>query len=204
MNIQELKAKALTYGQYKDKLQNYIATTDESTLAADAKEKYGFIKLNLVRMARIDKIYTPSDTLIKLLSGIQEPQYWMILTMGPCGDSAQNIPHFVKMAETNSNIEILLLERDANLEIMDAYLTDGKRSVPKVAAFSANGEELFTWGSRPKEAQEVVSTAINAGLTKAEWEPKLHLWYARDKGMTLEKEVTALLMGWSVSSIYKG
>lgn len=194
MNIQELKAKAFTYEQYKDKLQNYTATTDEATLEADAREKYGFIKLNLARMARIDKTYTPSETLTELLSRIKERQFWMVLTMGPCGDSAQNIPHFVKMAETNSNVEILLLERDSNLEIMDAYLTDGKRSVPKVVAFSESGKELFIWGSRPKEAQEVVSTAISAGLTKAEWEPKLHLWYARDKGLTLEKEVTALLM----------
>ncbi|MBI2419900.1 MAG: thioredoxin family protein [Ignavibacteriales bacterium] len=195
MNYQELKAKAFTYEQYKDKLQNYIATTDEFTLPADPKEKYGFIKLNLVRMARIDKTYTPSETLTELLSRIKERQYWIILTMRPCGDSAQNIPHFVKMAETNSNIEILLLERDANLEIMDTYLTDGKRSVPKVVAFSESGKELFIWGSRPKEAQEVVSTAISAGLTKAEWESKLHLWYAKDKGQTLEKEVTALLVG---------
>jgi hypothetical protein len=97
------------------------------------------------------------------------------------------------MAGANPLIDVKLIERDENLEIMDEFLTDGKRSIPKLIAIDNNGEILFTWGSRPAAAQALVRNAIDTGVEKKVWEEQLHLWYARNKGIDLGQEIINLL-----------
>ncbi len=157
-------------------------------------EKYNITKLNLHRSNRIYKTYSVSEHLKKLVTAIDQPQIWMIITEDWCGDSAQNLPYIVKIAELNPLITLKILFRDQNLDVMDLYLTNGKsRSIPKLIAFDENGNELFQWGPRPKLAQEVVDKAINSGLDKNAYLEKLHSWYSEDKGRTLEKEFSILL-----------
>jgi len=107
---------------------------------------------------------------------------------------SQNLPYIVKIAELNPLINLRILFRDQNLDVMDLYLTNGRaRSIPKLVAFDENGNELFRWGPRPKAAQEVVDQAIQNGIDKNQYLEKLHLWYSDDKGRTLEKEFSILL-----------
>lgn len=157
-------------------------------------EKYNITKLNLHRSNRIYKTYSVSEHLKEFVSAIDQPQIWMIITEDWCGDSAQNLPYIVKIAELNPLITLKILLRDQNLDVMDLYLTNGKsRSIPKLIAFDENGSELFQWGPRPKLAQEVVDKAIKSGLDKNAYLEKLHSWYSEDKGRTLEKEFSILL-----------
>ena len=76
---------------------------------------------------------------------------------------------------------------------MDLYLTDGKRSIPKLIVWDAGGKELFTWGPRPAGAQAVVEEALAAKLPKDQRLEKLHLWYGRDRGRSIESELAVLL-----------
>lgn len=125
---------------------------------------------------------------------ITSPQIWMLITEDWCGDSAQNIPYIFKLAECNNNISLRLIPRDENPDIMDMYLTDGKsRSIPKLVAFDENGNELFQWGPRPEEAIKLVKDLKEQGFSKEEFEKKLHLWYAKNKGKNLEEEFIEIL-----------
>ena len=79
-----------------------------------------------------------------------------------------------------------------NLDIMDQYLTDGKRSIPLLVAFDAAGGELFRWGARPAAAQAVVDEANAEGLEKPAMLERLHAWYGKDRGRSLDAELVTL------------
>jgi hypothetical protein len=118
----------------------------------------------------------------------------MLLTEDWCGDSAQNIPYIVKMAECNSMINLRILLRDQNTDIIDLYLSDSNsRSIPKLVAFNENGDELFQWGPRPKEAQELVRKLKSEGLSKEEYILQLHLWYGKNRRKNLELEFIQII-----------
>jgi hypothetical protein len=76
---------------------------------------------------------------------------------------------------------------------MDLYLTNGNRCIPKLIVFDENENELFIWGPRPVEAQNLFTNLKNKGVEKPEINKKLHLWYGRNRGREVEKEITELL-----------
>jgi hypothetical protein len=48
---------------------------------------------------------------------------------------------------------------------MDAYLTNGGRSIPKLICLDKSGKEIFTWGPRPEVIQEVMNRLKSEGIT---------------------------------------
>ena len=184
----------LTYAEFRQKMTDYVENTNPEELNEKEKSTYNYAKLNLHRSKRIERVYHVSDELKSIISKIKEPQIWMVLTEEWCGDSAQNLPYIVKIAEENSLIDLKILPRDKNLDIMDQYLTNGvSRSIPKLVAFDEHGHELFQWGPRPKAAQDLVNELKKSGLEKSDFMEKLHLWYAGNRGKSLEQEFTTLL-----------
>jgi hypothetical protein len=192
MDLSKLN-KAIGYSEYMKKLDFDVNQVDVTSLNETEKGYYDYRKLNLSRSSRIDKTYQPSEKIKEVVSKIENKQTWMILTESWCGDSAQNLPYIAKIADLNTNIDLKILYRDENLEIMDLYLTDGKsRSIPKLVIFNDNGEELFQWGPRPAELIDLVNQWKNE-MPANEWKEKIHYWYAKDKGVSLENELTRLL-----------
>ncbi|MCE1189884.1 MAG: thioredoxin family protein, partial [Ignavibacteria bacterium] len=185
MNLNDILPKGISYQNYKKSLEEKHKNFDSNGKSGEELEKNNYIPLNLARMGRIDKTYSPSEVVIQRVSSLNSPQTWMILTEGWCGDSAQNTPYLYKIAELNPVIQLILVERDSNLQIMDQFLTDGKRSIPKLVVFSDSGEILFQWGSRPASAQAVVDKAKSEGKEKKDWEITLHQWYSQNKGLEL-------------------
>lgn len=154
---------------------------------------HGFMVLNQRRTTRILKSYRPSEEIKAIVSKISDKQTWLIITENWCGDSAQNLPYIFKMTEENTNINFKIIYRDQNLEIMDKYLTNGGRAIPKIIAFNSDGEEMFQWGPRPEVAKQLVKEWKENGLSYEEFNEKLHLWYGKDRGKTLEKELKGML-----------
>jgi hypothetical protein len=179
--------------------QEYIAVTRERAeqavegLPAEVAERIESTKVNLQRMQRIVNSHRVSEDLCILLRRNQRPQLWMVLTEPWCGDSSQCLPLIAVMAEQNELIELRILLRDANLDVMDLYLTDGKRGIPLLVAFDGAGEEIFRWGPRPKPAQAVFEEAKSAGLEKVDILARMHRFYGRDRGRAVEGEFRRLL-----------
>lgn len=169
----------------------------QETGAAFQDERLKYLPLNLVRTTRIEKTYTPAGALQAAARAIQAPQLWMVLTEPWCGDSAQNLPYIFKIAACSAAIDTRILLRDLNLDIMDAYLTDGTRGIPKLVAFDLQGRELFRWGPRPGPAAELFRQLKGAGTPVEELREKLHRWYARNRGRALENEFAELLRALS-------
>jgi len=178
----------MSYKEYIQSVVNDIAVADPGTLNDEKKELLDYKNLNMQRSSRIERTYTVSGELESLIKNIKDKQLWMVITEGWCGDSAQTMPYIAKMAELNPNIDLRILLRDANPDIMDLYLTRGTRSIPKLVVFDPEGNELLTWGPRTKALQDLMNQWKSEGIVKQELYEKLHYWYAKDKGKEIEAE----------------
>jgi len=181
------------YEEYLQHFNKKIVSASNNNLINVQKKLIDRDKLNYQRSLRIHKTYSVDTQLCEIMKNISEPQLWMVITENWCGDSAQNLPYLAKIASCNPLIDFRIILRDDNLDIMDLYLTDNTRSIPKLISFSENGEELFQWGPRPKEAQELVYKLKSEGKSKDEYLEELHLWYGRNKGKNLESEIINIL-----------
>lgn len=80
----------------------------------------------------------------------------IVLTEDWCGDAMLNVPILLRIAE-KANMEVRMLLRDENLELMDQYLTNGKaRSIPIFVFIDENGKEVGKWGPRAETVQQFV------------------------------------------------
>ena len=191
--LNKIKSIGLSYQQYYDLTKSEVETANPEQLDEDQKKRYEDKKLNLHRMTRIEKHYSVSEELKNQILQIDKPQTWMIISETWCGDSAQNIPFIAKSVLLNPNIDLRIILRDSNPDIMDLYRTNGTRSIPILVAFDENGIELFRWGPRPQEGKKLFSDLKAQGLEKSVILEKLHLWYGRNRGAALESEIKDLI-----------
>ena len=167
---------------------------DQTTGAEQSREKIETTELNLRRMKRILKTGTLSEPVRKVIHEIKEPLYWIVLAEAWCGDGAQVIPYLAIMAGLNRNIRLKILLRDEHPEIMDLFLTDGKRSIPKLICLDRDFNVNVTWGPRPGATQELfLAYQGNPGMTKEDFHMEVHLWYARDRGKAIVEEIYKVL-----------
>jgi len=190
-------ASAMSYDTYMRLLIDLMA--EEKTTGNDQSEAMvGYGKMNVQRMKRLNKTIQLQPELLDVLTSFNRKVTFLVLTEGWCGDAAQNIPVLHKIAEQAENIELKLLLRDQNLPVMDAFLTNGGRSIPKLIAVDTNSLAVIgTWGPRPEAAQFMVSEfkKIKDG-DYSEFVKEVQLWYARDKTIAMQKELKALLKDW--------
>ncbi len=185
--------KGLSFDDFLKKTENYINNTDAGTLGEEEKFYYDYTKLNLQRMKRVMKTHPVSAEIAEKIKAIDAPQNWMIITENWCGDSAQSSPEFLKMSLLNENITLRVVERDTFPEVMDMYLTNGKQSIPIVVAFDSNWNQLWKWGARPAALQTQIDEWLASGVDKDEWIEKVHLWYGKNKGEEVYKEMNSLI-----------
>lgn len=188
----------MTYQQYSEMTKEESANSNTDNLSAADKERAEIKKLNFQRMFRIDKTYEPGIDIREEIDKITDNQLWMVITENWCGDSAQNLPYIARIASLNPKIDFRIILRDSNPDIMDNYLTNLTRSIPKLVTFDDEGNELFQWGARPKAAQELVTELKAQGFDKKYYLEKLHSWYARNRGSDIEKEIILLLKNTSL------
>jgi hypothetical protein len=112
----------------------------------------------------------------------------LVLAEDWCGDASNTIPVLARLVDAVPGLELRILRRDENPELMDRYLTNGSRSIPIVIALDADFTELGHWGPRPAELQEWV-LANRPIVPKAELYPQIRRWYARDRGESTLREV---------------
>jgi hypothetical protein len=155
-----------------------------------------YTRMNVKRMNRWDKTAKISPETEKAMKSIPISLTWLVITEAWCGDAAQNIPFLAKLADLNPQIELKLILRDEHPELMDAYLTDGARSIPKLIILSEDlSEVLGTWGPRPEILQDRQRAykLDDLGVSPKDFSEGTHLWYAKDKNESLERELMELL-----------
>ena len=152
-----------------------------------------YARYNKERSEQVQQAYEVSAKLREAVEKIDEPQLWMVLTEDWCVDSAYSLPVLVEAARLNPLIDLRVLPRDANLDIMDQYLTGTARSIPKLVVFSEDGTEQFQWGPRPELAQALRERLIEEGLSGGEVSKKLIEWYDDGGWHLVDDELTEVL-----------
>ena len=173
------------YGSIKELFEN-----GKTTGANQSEAMLNYTKLSLARTKRGLKTFKLKPELIEVAKK-HHSKNWFLISEAWCGDAAQNIAQLAKIAEQSTQIELHILYRDENLELMDKFLTNGGRSIPKLIRYQSSSESyLNSWGPRPKAAQELVMQHKADGTSYAE---DLHKWYALNKNQDLEQELIELI-----------
>jgi hypothetical protein len=190
----ELIENSQTYQSYREMIDKLLA--ENKTTGPIHTEAYlDYTRMNVKRMNRWDKTARVSPEIEKAINSIDIPQIWLVITEAWCGDAAQSIPFLVKLAELNPHIELRLVLRDEHPELMDEYLTEGARSIPKLIILSEDlAQEFGTWGPKPEFLQDRLKAykLYALGVSPKEFSEGTHLWYAKDKNQSLERELMEL------------
>jgi len=146
-------------------------------------------------MNRLDKTINLNPELIGILNNIKNEYYWLVITEAWCGDAAQSIPIFNKITQYNPNIELRLILRDEEPELINNYLTNGTKSIPILICLDKfNLKEIFKWGPRPKELINFVNEFKKLpDFDKNELIKNIQIWYNKDNTQEIQKELTELL-----------
>lgn len=194
----ETLESAQTYDEYREMIDNLLSQ-NKTTGENHSEVMIHYTKMNAHRMKRHDKRSELLPELAERLNKVERPMIWLVLTEAWCGDAAQLVPIINKMAEASPNIELKLILRDDNLEIMDQFLTNGRsRSIPKLICLDAESLEVIgEWGPRPGKAQLLYDSLKDSGdIAYQEVAEYLHKWYADDKGEEIQKEFLPLIEEW--------
>jgi len=187
-------------GQGMDYL-SYRALIDrlllEGKATGDVTYDLHYTKMNVQRMSRVDKTVSLTDELLSSIKQLQENYKFLVITEGWCGDAAQIVPVFNKIATASlGKIELKFVLRDKNLPLIDAHLTNGGRAIPVLLVLNETGDKvLASWAPRPQVLQQLLKEWRKETSEMTILSEKLHSWYAKDKTQTTQAELNTLLKG---------
>jgi len=179
--------------------QTYRALVDQLLLegkaTGDVAYDLHYTKMNVQRMSRVDKTVSLTDEFTSTIKGLKENYKFLVITEGWCGDAAQIVPVFNKIASSsNGKIELRFVLRDKNLPLIDAHLTNGGRAIPVLIVLNENADRvLATWAPRPQVLQELLKEWRKETTEMPVLAEKLHGWYAKDKTQSTQQELNTLL-----------
>lgn len=185
---------SMTYSTYR-LLMAELVETHATTGLDKSEDMVGYTILNEQRMKRWDKtlkVYIEAQEKIAKFKG---DVTWLVLTESWCGDAAHVIPVINKVAELHPNIDLKLVLRDENDALMQEFLTNGGKSIPKLIMMdTASGEVLNTFGPRPEAAIALVEDyKATHGMITPEFKEILQGWYNKDKGQNTIADLLVLL-----------
>jgi len=185
---------SMSYDGYRD-LVKQLADSNSTTGNNKTENLAGYTKLNDRRMKRLDKTIKISEVDAKSIKEFHHKITWLVLTESWCGDAAHIIPALNKIASLNKNISLRLVVRDDNLDLMDQFLTNGGRAIPKIIMVDdESGDVIATYGPRPTEATSYVNRfkAMHGQLTDSFKEDLQH-WYNTNKGQNVIEDIIDIL-----------
>ncbi|HTO37442.1 MAG TPA: thioredoxin family protein [Brumimicrobium sp.] len=182
----------ISWEEYLD-MFDQIINADSPAAPYDNPDYFQYTKLNNSRMLRWLKTGTITEETATVINNIKEPQTWYLILEPWCGDAAHLTPFIQKMAALNANIDLKIVLRDTEPFMIDDYLTNGGKSIPKLVIRDADGKDLHVWGPRPVKAQELYLQLKEANKDLEEQKLELQKWYNKDKGEEIQKEFRDIL-----------
>lgn len=193
-------AKALfnshSYFEYR-KLITDLLKEEKSTGNEQSTALTNYSLLNETRMNCLEKTSKIPQENAQALKSLRHEYIWIVISEGWCGDAAQLLPIFDKMvAESDGKIDMKIVLRDENEELMNLFLTNKDKSIPKLIVINKQtGGALAHWGPRPKGAADLIGNYKKAhGALDETAKTDLQLWYFHDKGLTTQSEVIDMML----------
>lgn len=192
-------AKALfnshPYLEYR-KLVSDLLLEGKSTGNEQSEDLVHYSTLNETRMNRLDKTMKITEENSLKLTSLKGEYIWLVISEGWCGDAAQLLPIVNKMAVASGKIELRIVLRDDNDDLMNLFLTNNSKSIPIVIVVDKKtGELVGHWGPRPKGAIALIQDYKKEfGVVDETAKTNLQLWYLHDKGLSTQQELINLML----------
>lgn len=192
--IQEALEDAYTYDDYIQLVEDLL-DKGRSTGNTQNDDMLNYSSLNLKRMQRWNKKGKIDEELQARINKAERPMTWIVLTEGWCGDASHTLPFINKLSELSENIDLKIVLRDDHDDLMNMFLTNGSKSIPKLIALDPETHDvLFTWGPRAEEPTQMVRDyKAEHGKIDADFKEQLQKWYNKDKGRSVAGELTQLV-----------
>lgn len=192
--IQSLK-NATSYKDYRTLVEENVAN-GTSTGPEQSEALTNYTLLNHTRMKRLDKTVKIEQEIQQKFEDFKGNQTWLVITESWCGDAAHAIPAMNQLTNFTPNIDLKLVLRDENLELMDAFLTQGSLSIPKLIVLDNETEEVVAdWGPRPSVATQLVKDyKAEYGELSPEFKKDLQVWYNKDKSQNIIEDLAELIV----------
>jgi len=184
---------SLSYSDYRALIKSLISE-NKSTGNLQNESRIEFSKLNSKRMDRLDKTLQISDSIQEEINGLKNKFTFLVIAEGWCGDAAQVVPIINKVVDSSPLLSLRIVLRDEHEELMNQFLTNGSKSIPKIIILDKEHQVVNSWGPRPSFATKMVMDykKIN-GKIDDELKRNLQLWYNKDKGTNTQKDLLQLL-----------
>lgn len=192
--VETAAKNAYTYDEYREMMSRLLAQ-GKVTGEEQSEALLAYAKLNERRMQRWEKTLKITEEDQKRMKSFSGDMLWLVISESWCGDAAHNLPVMKKLADLNPAINLKVVLRDENLTLMDEFLTNGGRSIPKLIMFDAKAKKVLgSWGPRPEEATRLVlDYKEKHGKIDEQIKEDLQRWYNKDKGQALIAEILNML-----------
>lgn len=194
-SITNALSNSYSYTEYR-KLVSDLLAQGKATGEEQSEDLTNYSLLNETRMNRLEKTIKISDSTISKLQNLRKNYIWLVISEGWCGDAAQLLPIIYKMATaSNDKIELKIVLRDENPDLMNLFLTNGGKAIPKLIIIDKEKLEVIAdWGPRPKGAIELVTNYKKEfGVIDETIKTNLQLWYLHDKGISTQEEIMKIM-----------
>lgn len=205
------RTAGMTYAEYRSLAIRLLqagkttASMSEHPGVEESDSLLEYTRLNEQRMSRIEKTFRLDPETAALLHDIRLPIEGWVLTESWCGDAAQILPVLEQLAVHQPLIQLRYLLRDQHPALMDAFLTDGGKAIPKVIWVDPATQRIIgQWGPRPAIPQSMMQqfkaemqAAPDQEAREAVYErakTAVHTWYAHDKTVSTQREVAGAVL----------
>ena len=184
----------LSYLEYRALIAKY--SIESKTTGNNPTESHvAFTKLNEVRMRRLDKTLKVTEETQSFLENLKSDYIWLVITESWCGDAAQILPVINKMAQVSKQIDLHIVLRDENEDLMNLFLTNGTKSIPKLIILDKETLAVIAdFGPRPNTAKQLIlDYKATHEIVDEAAKIELQKWYLQDKGVEVQKEIEELM-----------
>jgi hypothetical protein len=191
--IKHALENSFSYANYRKNVSDLIAK-GLSTGHTQSEDLLKYSELNETRMNRLEKTIQVTGEVKAKLENIDKKYIWLVLSEGWCGDAAQIVPVIHKMAEVTDKIELKIVLRDDNDALMQQFLTNGGKAIPKLIVLETETLEVVAdWGPRPAGAKQLILDYKAAhGVVDEPAKIALQKWYLHDKGISTQNEIVEM------------
>jgi hypothetical protein len=191
--IKQALENSFSYADYRKKITSLIAE-GKSTAHEQSNDLLHYSELNEARMNRLEKTIAIVDEVKTKLENLEKNYIWLVLAEGWCGDAAQILPVIHKMADITDKVELKIALRDDNDALMQHFLTNGGKAIPKLIVLDAETLEVVAnWGPRPNGAKQLILDYKAAhGIVDETAKIELQKWYLHDKGISIQHEIVEM------------
>jgi len=194
LTIRKALQAGISYLEYRE-LVKQLALENSNSGPEKTAALANYTQLNDRRMNRWDKTLKIEEEVVNGFKEIKQKMIWLVITESWCGDASPSLPVINKLASLSPNISLKIVFRDEHPALMDLFLTNGARSIPKLIVLDAGSMEVLAeWGPRSSKATKMVNDyKAEHGQLTPEFKQDLQVFYNKDKGQNIVEDLRQLL-----------